>query len=84
MRDSNSRQLRYERRVLTTELTECWYERGDLNPHDLGPRILSPMRLPIPPRSLCVNNRDSQIRVDMEQPRSEHSNYLLLQHHVFS
>ena len=29
-----------------------WYERGDLNPHDHnGHWILSPVRLPIPPRS---------------------------------
>ncbi len=31
---------------------EYWYERGDSNPYDLFDlRILSPLRLPIPPRS---------------------------------
>ena len=44
--------------VLTTSgyllviLMKGWYERGDSNPYDHDDlRILSPLRLPIPPRS---------------------------------
>ena len=33
-------------------LMKGWYERGDSNPYDHDDlRILSPLRLPIPPRS---------------------------------
>ena len=32
-----------------------WWERGDSNPHDLlGQRILSPLRLPVPPLSRLI------------------------------
>ena len=48
-----------------------WYERGDLNPHALyGQRILSPVCLPIPPRShdTIIANRGAAVKREVSRP----------------